>query len=231
MCYKYFKNIIVPLLVGLISGLGGAYIAVSHLSMDKKTELLYIITNDKRKLFTETCKVINTRLFFHRSIVWKIDNIYSKENINDIFLEELYEIRKNWLDSIINYNIEVRKISNQLKFIYNESIEKMFAFDNDSDTNPTSISGNFIKIQKETENLLNYIRRVKNNSIEFNNQEYIAKLNNIKYELEKLQTLVIDFMKIFAKETFVEHQEFEKLFSQNNSDCNIKNFLRWFDFM
>lgn len=216
MIDKYVINIVVPLLVGLISGLGGSYIAINYLSMDKRTELLYIITNDKRKLFTETCNLINTRLFLHQSIIWKINNIYSEKNINETFLQELYEIRKKWNNSITNYNIEVRKISNQLKYIYAEEIEKMFAFDTDSNTNPTSISGNFMKIQKETEELLNYIRRVKNNDIEFNKKEYTGKINNISYELEKLQTLVINFMRILAKETFIEHQEFETFFSKKN---------------
>lgn len=211
---KYLINIFVSIIVGAISGFGGAYITVNYISKDKKTELLYIITNDKRKLFTEACNLINTRLFLHRSIIWKINNIYSEQSINDTFLHELYEIRKKWNDSITNYNIEVRKISNQLRYIYNEKIEKMFAFDTDSETNPSSISGNFIKIQIETEKILNYIRRVKNNDIKFNKQEYSTKINSINYELEKLQKHIIEFMKIFAEETFTEQKEFEKLFNE-----------------
>lgn len=165
------------------------------ISKDKRVEIIQATLKDKRELFMEASSILNSRFFDHSRVIWTIENIKTKQEITENLIYNLKDRDEKYKDTLRKYNIEVRKISKQLAYVFDDKISKDFSVENDNSKNPISISGKFIKLHKKTQKLILDI---------FNRRDidYEKHIQEIEKERRELQKKIIKFLEDTAMLTF-----------------------------
>lgn len=187
----------------VVSTIGTLVIAISgillasqfNISKDKQMEIIQATIKDKRELFMEASNLINSRLFDYNRILWTIEGIKKNQDINENLLSKLRILESEYLDTVREYNIDVRKISKQLIYVFNNDVARNFSIENDDVNNPSSIACKFIVLHTKTEKLLKSIFRKKD-------MNYANQIRALQKERDILFQQISDFLDEVAKLTF-----------------------------
>lgn len=197
----------------LIIAISGIVLASQfNISKDKQIEIIQASLKDKRELFMEASNLLNSRFFDYIRVVWAIEDIKNKQDINENLLYKLRSKEKKYIDTLRKYNIDVRKISKQIIYVFNNEISKVFSIENDSAENPASISGKFMKTHNNITKLLESIFYKKDIN-------YVNQIRELQKENNELQIQIIKFLDDMAKLTFDKN---EMIYGFNIKD-NIVN--------
>lgn len=197
----------------LIIAISGIVLASQfNISKDKQIEIIQTSLKDKRELFMESSNILNSRFFDYIRIVWAIENIKNKQDINDNLLSKLKNKEKNYINTVRKYNIDVRKISKQITYVFSDKISNVFSMENDDAENPVSISGKFMKTHSKMTKLLENIFYKKDIN-------YANQIRELQKENNELQIQIIKFLDDIAKLTFDKN----KMIYGFNIEDNIVN--------
>lgn len=188
-------TILLNSILNVIITISCVFITFNFLSKDKETELVHIITTDRRKLFEETSDLIHTRLFSMLRVIWKMEDIESATDINNDILREIKSRYKKYSASVEEYNINVRRITKQLIYVFDNDIARMVSDEKNKIKGNVCITERFMTLHK---NISNIISSIENNK----NIDYRKKIKNIKNQSDDLQSQIIDFMDLIAKVCF-----------------------------
>ena len=169
--------------------------ANNFISKDKQVDVAHAIRLDKINLFRDASTLVTMRYFDQQRIIWKLKGAYSSNDLSDDDIKKLDEMFNDCMESVREYNIKVRMISQQIMYIFNEDISKILL--NESDK--SCISNTFISIHDR-------IFKLKENSWKTNNHKIINELKDDSYKLSnKIDKLIKGMAELtFAKDKILE---------------------------
>lgn len=186
-------------IITIITIIYSAFILNNFISKDKQIDIAQTMRLDKRELFREVSNLVTKRLYDQQRLVWKIEETFTSSNVSDKQINELNKMFNNYMETVREYNINVRIISQQIKYVFNEHISKLFSEEKDLDN--SSISCSFMSIHRE-------IFELRKNSWRTNNYKKLI------YELEssngKLLDKIINCLQEMANLTFAKDKILEK---------------------
>lgn len=170
------------------------FIVNSLISKDKQVDIAQAIREDKRELFKDVSTLVSARFYAQYRIIEKIKDTFSSDDMYYKNIDGLDEMFKNYMDSVIDHNIKVRMLEQQIRYVFNEDISRLFLNKDDKEKSDisglfTSIHKNIIKLRKDSWNKDNYDKKL------------ISELESDKY---KLSAKISELAKKMAELTFAK---------------------------
>lgn len=174
-----------------------AVVVNSLVTKDKQVDIAQKMRMDRIELYKEVSNLVSKRMYDQQRLVWKIQDARdATENADKV--KSLDRMFNNYMESVREYNINVRILLNQIRHIFNEDLSKIFCNDYTKDT--TSITASFMQIHKK-------ILKLRDKS-----WSSLAKntVDEVVDESFMLFSKVDDYLKKMADVTFSKDKELEK---------------------
>ncbi|MDE6734457.1 MAG: hypothetical protein K2J64_03210 [Desulfovibrio sp.] len=175
----------------------GAVVVDSLVTKDKQVDIAQKMRVDRIELYKEAANLMTRRMYDQQRLVWKIkDTPDAAENVEK--KKELDEMFNNYMESVREYNINVRILMNQIKHIFNENLSETFCSD-DSRVTP-NITASFVKIHRK-------ILKLRENSWSRLNKNFV---NDVVNESDEVFLKVDKYLKEMADITFSKDEDLKK---------------------
>jgi len=125
----------------------------------KHIEYIRAKIKDKRDLFVSASKCVNSRYYDLCRVIWALEDIKSREYISKDTVLKIKMESDIYMKTLRDYNIEVKTIAEQMRYVCNEQIYKdfynadEFNDNNDHNGNFKSLAGKFREIHILVKNL------------------------------------------------------------------------------
>lgn len=164
---------------------------------DKQVDITQKMRLDRIELYKETSNLVSRRMYDQQRLVWKIkDAAHAIENVDR--KKELDEMFNKYMESVREYNINVRILLNQIKHIFNENLSEMFC--NDDPKVTPNITASFVQIHKK-------ILKLRENSWSRLEKNFVNEVVDDSY---RLFSKVDIYLKKLADFTFSKDKDLEK---------------------
>lgn len=175
----------------------GAYAVNSLVTKDKQVDIAQKIRLDRIELYKEASNLVTRRMYDQQRLVWKIQDA-SNAVENTSKKDELDRMFNSYMESVREYNINVRIVLNQIKHIFNGDLSKIFCNDDPKDT--SNITASFLQIHRK-------ILKLRENSWSKLDKNFVNATVN---ESDKLFKKIDLYLKEMAEITFSKDKDLEK---------------------